>query len=93
MVLSRKSGESIVIGPMAFTNLIEAVPSPPVAGGTKPSSSGGGDLPPCQAVAARPRVMSGDRGGAGPVRRRDWLTDRPPWQSSRPAESSGTSDL
>lgn len=52
MVLSRKSGESIVIGPMAFTNLIEAVPSPPVAGGTEPSSSGGG----------RPPTVPGRRG-------------------------------
>jgi hypothetical protein len=53
-VLSRKPGESIVLGFVAFTRKTEAVPSLPVNGSNEPTASGGGTPAPCQAGAALP---------------------------------------
>jgi hypothetical protein len=60
-VLSRKRGESIVLGFVAFTKKTEAVPPLPVTGRTEPTGSGGGTPAPCQAVAALPCFVRGSR--------------------------------
>jgi hypothetical protein len=82
LILSRKPGESIVLGIASFAAMAEVGPMPPVPGDDGPSGGGEGSPPPCAAVAGAP--VEANRGRAGSGRRRD----RPPIKCGDRARSS-----
>jgi hypothetical protein len=70
IILSRKPGEAIVLGPPAVLTVCGVVPSPPLSGDSGPSGRGGGSPPVCATFVATPRPKIEDAAHPGPIRRR-----------------------
>jgi len=74
LILSRKPGESVVIGGTSFPATAGPGPDPPVRGGAGPSGGGESSPAACAAVAENPGRSDRGRSRTGSDRRRD----RPP---------------